>query len=221
MLLATVVAVLSGLAPVTTPPGTTEPAETVSLDAERQDILDDLVSLGIMQDQPLDPDCLGPVLASFPDSELDALAAHVLNAVDVEISDGGVAPFDDPLSDAEIQLMLDSLVCISGDADVVLVDEALVSLTEDEDFAAWNPECVRATLSVLPDEMLEDVADADDPDELQSVFSETLDDARADMSDEDVNELFNHLTALSLCAPEGRELLEDLNAPNSATTSEA
>jgi hypothetical protein len=199
---------LAALAPLTTPPDSVEPIDQVMLDADRQEIVDDLVSLGIMQDRPLDPGCLAPIVAEFPDDEVDSLTARLLHGIDVEISEGALAPLDDPLSDAEAQLTVDVLVCTSGDADRELVDEVASHLADDDDFVDWNIDCIRATLTVFPDEMLDAAGDGDDPDELLELLGDSFDEARGGgMSDEDLDELFGHVTGLLLCSPDGRELL--------------
>ena len=211
MLVTFAAAALVTLAPLTSPPGSNEPADAVTLDAERQAILDDLVSLGIMQDQPVEPYCLAPLLAEFPDDELDALAERVLDAVDVEISDGSLEPLAGRLSIAEAELAYDSLVCIAGDADPELVEDAVSNLSHDDDFAEWSVDCVRATLTAFPDDLLVDTADAGDPNDLRNQLSEAIDEARAATSEEDLDELRHHVTSLFYCAPNGRELIAEAN----------
>jgi hypothetical protein len=200
------------LGPLTAPPDSTAPPGEVTLDAPRQAILDDLVSLGIMRDQPVEPYCLVPLLAEFPDDEMDSLAARVLGAIDDEISGVVGERVAGPSTDAEIDLAYDSLVCIAGDADPELVDEAVSSVSDDEDFADWNLDCVRATLTAFPDDMLADVADGDDPSDVRARLDETIDDARESTSEEDVGELMNHVTSFFFCRPDGRELIADTGA---------
>jgi len=210
-------AALATLAPLTTPPGSSEPTREITLDAERQAILDDLVSLGIMQDQPVEPYCLTPLLAEFPDDELDALAERVLNAVDVEISDGSLEPLAGRLTDAEAELAYDSLVCIAGDADPELVEDAVSNMSDDDDFAEWSLDCVRASLTAFPDDLLEDTADASDPDDLRGRLSDAIDEARGTSSEEDLDELRQHVTSLFFCAPNGRELIAETNLVSDTT----
>lgn len=217
MLVTLAAATLVTLAPLTTPPDSTEPAADVALDPQRQEIVDDLVSLGIMRDQPVEPYCLAPLVGEVPDDELDALAAHVVHAIDVEISDGALELLADPLTDAEIDLAYDSLVCVAGDADPELVDDAVSSLSEDEDFADWNIDCVRATLTAFSDEMLDDVADGGHPRDVRDRLADTIDDARESTSEEDLAELTNHVSSFFFCAPNGRELIADMAATPSTT----
>ena len=205
------------LSPLTPPPDSSEPTAEIALDAERQAILDDLESLGIMQDQPVEPDCLAPLLVEFPDDELDVLAERVLNAVDVEIGDGSLELLADRLSDAEAQLAYDSLLCIAGDADAGLVENAVSNLSDDDDFAEWSLDCVRATLTVFPDDLLGDAADANDPDDLRGLLSGAIDEARETTSGEDLDELRQHVASLFFCAPNGRELVAETNLVADAT----
>ena len=216
MLVTLAAAALATLAPLTTPPGSSEPTDTITLDAERQAVLDDLVSLGIMQDQPVEPYCLTPLLLEFPDDELGTLAEHVVHAIDVEISEGALDPITDPVSDAEVQLAYDSLVCVAGDADAELVDDAVSHLSDDDDFADWNIDCVRATLTAFPDDLLEDVADSDDPSDLEDRLSRSIDEAQQTTSEEDLDELRRHVTSLLFCAPNGRDLIADMSVASTA-----
>ena len=217
MLVTFAAAALATLAPLTTPPDSTEPVSGVMLDPQRQEIVDSLVSLGIMTDQPVEPYCLAPIVDDVPDGDLDSLAAHVLRAIDVAISEGALEPLAEPLTDAEVSLAYDALVCISGDADPELVDDAVSSLSDDEDFADWNLDCVRATLTVFSDDMLEDVADGADPRDVRDRLDETIDDARESTSEEDLAELTNHVTSFFFCAPNGRELIADTAASPSTS----
>jgi hypothetical protein len=209
------------LSPLTSPPDSSEPTDAITLDAERQAILDDLVSLGIMQDQPVESYCLAPLLVEFPDDDLDVLAERVLNAVDVEIGVGSVEPLADRLSDAEAQLAYDSLVCIAGDADPGLIEDAVSTVSDDDDFAEWSLDCVRATLTVFPDDLLEDAADANGPDDLRARLSDAIDEARVTTSREDLDELRQHVTSLFFCAPNGRELIAETNLASDTTPATA
>lgn len=217
MLVILAAAALATLAPLTTPPDTTEPAAEVTLDPQRQEIVDDLVSLGVITDQPVEPYCLAPIIAGVADDDLDTLAEHVVHAIDVEVSEGAVEPLAGPLSDAEVDVAYNALVCVAGDADPELVEDAVSSVSEDDDFADWNLDCVRATLTAFSDDMLDDVADGDDPSDVRDRLDNTIDEAGESTSEEDLGELSNHVTSFFFCAPNGRELIAEMAATPSTT----
>jgi hypothetical protein len=150
-----------------------------ALDPERQTIVNQIVTYGKDFGFPYDADCIAGVVAQIPDEEIPLVA---------ELIAQGLAAIPSPVPDDEsaateattVTIVLETIVtegslhvlspetltlgqelnlCLRGDADPALVDEALAVFSEDEAADGFDLECVAAVMSTIDDETLQQIID--------------------------------------------------------------
>jgi hypothetical protein len=149
-----------------------------ALDPERQTIVEQIVTYGEDFGFPYDADCVASVIARIPDEEVALVAQLVTEGlaaipppvpdestateattdtivVETMVSEGSLPV----LSTETLTLGQELNLCLSGDADPALVDEALAIFSEDVAAAEFDLECVAAVMSTLEDETLQQIID--------------------------------------------------------------
>ena len=149
-----------------------------ALDPERQTIVEQIVTYGEDFGFPYDADCVAGVVAQIPDEEIPLVAELVAQGLaaipspasdesaateattDTIVSETIVTEGSLPvLSPETLALGQDLNLCLRGDADPALVDEALAVVSEDVAAEGFDLECVAAVMSTFDDEMLQQIID--------------------------------------------------------------
>ena len=149
-----------------------------ALDPERQTIVEQIVTYGEDFGFPYDADCVAGVVAQIPDEEVPLVAeliAQGLAAIpspvpdesaateattDTIVSETIVTEGSLPvLSQETLALGQELNLCLSGDADPALVDEALAVFSEEVAAEGFDLECVAAVMSTFDDETLQQIID--------------------------------------------------------------
>jgi hypothetical protein len=149
-----------------------------ALDPERQTIVEQIVTYGEDFGFPYDADCVASVVAQIPDEEVPLVAeliAQGLAAIPSPVPDESAATEATTdtivvetiategslsvLSPETLTLGQELNLCLRGDADPALVDEALAVFSEDVAAEGFDLECVAAVMSTLDDETLQQIID--------------------------------------------------------------
>jgi hypothetical protein len=163
----------SSAAPAPTPDGSAP-----ALDPERQTIVEQIVTYGEDFGFPYDADCVAGVIAQIPDEEVPLVAELIAQGlaaipspvpgesaateattdtivVETIVTEGSLAV----LSPETLALGQQLNLCLRGDADPGLVDEALAVFSEDVTAEGFDLECVAAVMSTLDDATLQQIID--------------------------------------------------------------
>ena len=149
-----------------------------ALDPERQTIVEQIVTYGEDYGFPYDADCVAGVIAQIPDEEIPLVAEIIVQGLaaipppvpdesaateattDTVVSETIVTEGSLPvLSPETLALGQDLNLCLRGDADPALVDQALAVFSEDVAAEGFDLECVAAVMSTFDDETLQQIID--------------------------------------------------------------
>ena len=223
--------------PVSSEPASSEPTGSApELDADREQIVDAIVTMSEAENIPLDRDCVSALVVQLPDADVPLVLADIQESS--EFADGAAAATavtvtmdsmmtmdtmtmdtQPQISDEAEQLGEELITCIAGDADAALVSEALEVITADEETADVDLACVQPVLTALEDESLQAIIDEgsvsainDSMDDIGSMASEPgasdpVTGTEVSITGEDPNTFL-----LFLCIPEFMDMDMDMDS---------